>query len=396
MRNKIFPLYLTFLCMGFGDVVGPLVGLAKDSFILSYTMAQLIPFTGFLMFGILSIPIGIFQDRLGKKIILNLGLLIALTGLLLAILSGLYGKRILLNKNDFYVVLLSILSLCAGVTILQVVGNPLVYDVSPEGKYSKNLSLAQFFKSIGSSIGFLLPPLAMSFFHLEWSILFPFFSSIVLLTIIAVRYLNFEERDKHITHATLKSCLKLLKDKYVLIMVLSIFLYVGTEVSMSSTIPIYLKEYLGISGYSLWLSWALFFLPLVIGRYTGSIILNKIKPTKFLIYTSILSIIGLSLLFTSAEYNIYIGILLTGFGFANIFPLIFSITIEKIPNRANELSGLMISAISGGAIIPLIMGSIIDAFNLLAGFTVPLICLLYILITAIFNHRIEILKNGEL
>ncbi len=385
MRNKIFPLYLTFLCMGFGDVVGPLVGLAKDSFILSYTMAQLIPFTGFLMFGILSIPIGIFQDRLGKKIILNLGLLIALTGLLLAILSGLYGKRILLNKNDFYVVLLSILSLCAGVTILQVVGNPLVYDVSPEGKYSKNLSLAQFFKSIGSSIGFLLPPLAMSFFHLEWSILFPFFSSIVLLTIIAVRYLNFEERDKHITHATLKSCLKLLKDKYVLIMVLSIFLYVGTEVSMSSTIPIYLKEYLGISGYSLWLSWALFFLPLVIGRYTGSIILNKIKPTKFLIYTSILSIIGLSLLFTSAEYNIYIGILLTGFGFANIFPLIFSITIEKIPNRANELSGLMISAISGGAIIPLIMGSIIDAFNLL-----------YILITAIFNHRIEILKNGEL
>jgi len=60
MKMKTLPIFLVFLCMGFGDVVGPLVGLAKNTFQLSYTMAQLIPFVGFIMFGILSVPMGIY------------------------------------------------------------------------------------------------------------------------------------------------------------------------------------------------------------------------------------------------------------------------------------------------------------------------------------------------
>lgn len=387
MKNKSFPVYLIFLCMGFGDVVGPLVGLAKESFTLSYSMAQLIPFTGFIMFGLLSIPTGIFQERFGKKIILNAGLFIALLGLALGILNGLYGSSASLIKSNynFFLLLVTILSLCAGATILQVVGNPLVYDISSSGQYSRNLTLAQFYKSIGSSFGFILPPLAMTFLKLEWSILFPIFSAIVLVTIFSSQQLKIVNK-KNNHNPSIKSCLALLKDKYVLMMVVSIFLYVGAEVSMSSNIPIFLKEYIGISDYSLWVSWGLFFLPLVIGRFSGSLFLHKISAKMFLIYTSILSIGGIVLLFTAKDFLVFLGIALAGFGFANIFPLIFSITIEKIPDRANELSGLMISAISGGAIIPLIMGSISDALSLLVGFSIPFFCLLYILLVAILNN----------
>ncbi|MEG8989505.1 MFS transporter [Ignavibacteria bacterium 4148-Me] len=390
MKTRTFPIYLIFLCMGFGDVVGPLVGLAKESFTLSYTMAQLIPFTGFIMYGLLSIPVGIIQDRVGKKIVLRIGLITALTGLFLAIASGLYGNNIFYtNKNtlDFFLLLITIVSLCAGATILQVVGNPIVYDVSPEGKYSKNLSLAQFYKSIGSSIGFILPPIAAIYLNLDWSILFPVFAALVLLTFISVQQLQINDTKLERKHATFNSCFSLLKEKYVALMVIAIFLYVGAEVSMSSGIPIYLKEYMGISDYSLWLSWSLFFLPLVIGRYSGAKILNKIHARKFFLITTSLSIIGLCLLFTSKEYLVYSGIIIVGFGFANIFPLIFSLVIEKFPSRSNELSGLMITAISGGAIVPLIMGKISDMKSLLIGFTVPLICLLYILITAIISYK---------
>ncbi|MDH7605518.1 MAG: MFS transporter, partial [Melioribacter sp.] len=354
MKTRTFPIYLIFLCMGFGDVVGPLVGLAKESFTLSYTMAQLIPFTGFIMYGLLSIPVGIIQDRVGKKIVLRIGLITALTGLFLAIASGLYGNNIFYtNKNtlDFFLLLITIVSLCAGATILQVVGNPIVYDVSPEGKYSKNLSLAQFYKSIGSSIGFILPPIAAIYLNLDWSILFPVFAALVLLTFISVQQLQINDTKLERKHATFNSCFSLLKEKYVALMVIAIFLYVGAEVSMSSGIPIYLKEYMGISDYSLWLSWSLFFLPLVIGRYSGAKILNKIHARKFFLITTSLSIIGLCLLFTSKEYLVYSGIIIVGFGFANIFPLIFSLVIEKFPSRSNELSGLMITAISGGAIV---------------------------------------------
>lgn len=396
MKNKTFPVYLIFLCMGFGDVVGPLVGLAKDSFTLSYTMAQLIPFTGFIMFGLLSVPIGIFQDRKGKKGTIYLGLIIALTGLLLAILNGLNGKAFSIenkNKFDFYILLFTIFSLCAGATILQVVGNPVVYDISPEGKYSKNLSLAQFFKSIGSSIGFLLPPFVAVYFKLEWTILFPVFAALVFAALISVRQLNINERKSLNNPATIKSCLTLLREKYVTLMVFAIFLYVGAEVSMSSSIPIYLKETFGQSDFSLWLSWFLFFLPLVIGRYIGSIILSKFNPSKFLLVTSIISICGLLMLFVSNSAVVFLGIILIGFGFANIFPLVFSIVIEKMPERSNELSGLMISAISGGAVVPLIMGRICDIYNLMVGFVVPLLCLLYILFVSLWNNKYQLISN---
>ena len=69
MKMRVLPIFLAFLAMGFGDAVGPFVGLAKNEFALSNTMAFLIPFMGFIMFGILSVPVGIFQDKKGKKFV---------------------------------------------------------------------------------------------------------------------------------------------------------------------------------------------------------------------------------------------------------------------------------------------------------------------------------------
>ncbi|MFH2096194.1 MAG: hypothetical protein ABIJ16_10850, partial [Bacteroidota bacterium] len=69
------PVFLAFLCMGFGDAVGPLVSLVKDSFELKYFEAQLITMSGFIMFGVLSVPMGLLQDKKGKKYILNVGLI---------------------------------------------------------------------------------------------------------------------------------------------------------------------------------------------------------------------------------------------------------------------------------------------------------------------------------
>src|SRR3974377_383598 len=78
MKNKTFPILLAFLCMGFGDASGPLVGLAKSYFGPDNFMAQLLPSVGFIMFGLLSIPIGVLQDRTSKKFILLLGLIVGL------------------------------------------------------------------------------------------------------------------------------------------------------------------------------------------------------------------------------------------------------------------------------------------------------------------------------
>ena len=88
---KTAPIFLAFLCMGFGDAVGPLVGLVKESFSLSNFHAQLISLSGFIMFGLLSIPLGVLQDKKGKKFMMNLGLIIAFVGLIIPIINGIMG-----------------------------------------------------------------------------------------------------------------------------------------------------------------------------------------------------------------------------------------------------------------------------------------------------------------
>ena len=383
MKSKTFPIFLVFLCMGFGDVVGPLVGLAKDTFQLSYTMAQLIPFVGFIMFGILSVPMGLYQDRKGKRTVLFLGLSVALIGLVLPIFNGMYGSKVVFNTGEFsqfYFLLVSILLLCAGATILQVVGNPIMRDVSPEGTFSKNLSLAQSVKAVGSSLGFLLPPLLALSLGLDWGILFPVYSALIVITLVSVSRLTITEtKDPNTKAATMRSCLALLKTGYIFLMVFAIFLYVGAEVSMSSGVPILLKTHFGVQQLGLWVSWAIFFLPILLGRFAGSMILGKIPPKRFFVFTVFVAIAGILLMFTQNEILTYCGIVLVGLGFANVFPLVFSITIDHMPERSNELSGLMITAIAGGAIVPLVMGSVADAANsVLTSFVVPLACVLYI------------------
>jgi len=390
--KKIYPVYLIFLSMGMIDAVGPMVSLAKESFNISITMATMLPLLGYLMYGILSIPIGVLQDKKGKVFILKTGLIIAFSGLIIPIFSGMYGHLIVERGSllQFYKILMAILLLGAGGSILQVAGNPFIRDISNEGHYSRNLSLAQSFITVGSSLGFLLPTIMLHLFGFDWSILFPVYISIVLVSFIWLNSSKLTEKASNSEHhASLKTCLGLLKHKYVLMMVLGIFIYCGVEISMSSHVPILLNERFGISveKMGLLISWSLFYLPILIGRFLGSFILRTLTPKHLLLITGLIALTGIVMVFVNSYAITLLGILLVGLGFANIFPLLFSLTIEHMPEHSNELSGLMISAIAGGAFIPPIMGLVADSTSITLAFIVPLICILYLIIVANINNR---------
>ncbi|TCN64719.1 MFS transporter [Acetobacteroides hydrogenigenes] len=377
------PIFLAFLCMGFGDVVGPLTSQVQSDFHLSNFLAGLLTFMGFIMFGLLSIPLGIIQDRVGKRKVLIFGLAVALLGLILPIIG---------NFSSFVVLLVSILMLGAGATSLQVAGNPIMRDVSPEGKYSRNLSLGQFVKAIGSLSGSLVPLIAAKYWGLDWKILFPIYSAFIALTIVYILFAHIHESkpDENAKPATFKSCLSLLNNKFILAMVMGIFLYVGAEVSMSSKLPNYLADVFSYDIKKLGLLGTLFFfIAIMTGRFFGSVILNWMSPKRFLVITTILSIVGNLVLFFAPTATVaFVSIFIIGFGFANIFPLIFSITVDSMPEKANEISGLMVTAIIGGAVVPLLFGLVADYSNsIVAGFAVPLACLAYILLTALSTSK---------
>lgn len=375
-KNKTFPIFLAFLAMGFGDAVGPFVGLAKQQFDLSNFEAQIIAFMGFIMFGVLSVPVGLFQDRKGKKIVLMMGLGLALVGLVIP----------LFGLSNYALFLLTILLLGAGASILQVAGNPIMRDVSPPGKYARNLTIGQFIKAIGSISGSLIPFAAAKWFGLDWIILFPIYSAFLVITLVVIGFTRIEERDlEHTSTANLKSCFSLLKHPFIAMMVLGIFLYVGAEVSVSSGVPILLNNRFGIdlATFGL-LGNAFFFVAIIAGRFGGSIVLNWMDARKFLLMTSFMSIAGLLLMFTNSQPIVIAGIFITGLGFANLFPLIFSITVDSMPERSNEISGLMVTAIVGGAIIPPVMGLVADSTSVVFGFVVPLAAVAYVCYLAIY------------
>ena len=377
MRLQTLPVFLAFLAMGFGDAVGPFVGLAKNEFQLSNTVASLIPLVGFSMFGLLSVPVGLLQDKRGKKFVLLMGLTVALVGLL----NASFGL------DSFGRFLVTVLLLGAGAAMLQVAGNPIMRDVSEEGKYARNLALGQFVKAIGSLSGPMIPVIAARCFGASWKVIFPVYSVALLLSVLAVGALRVDEKRAERPAATLASCLSLLKNRYVLAMVGAIFLYVGAEVCMSAGIPLLLKERFAsdISREGL-LGTGLFFTALIIGRFSGGVVLNWIAPRRFFLATCLLSVIGLLMLWAPNPAVAALAMFLVGLGFANIFPLVFSIAVESMPERANELSGLMVTAIVGGAFVPPLMGMLADRASVQLSFVVPLIAILYVTWVAVTNQ----------
>lgn len=377
-KANAFPIFMAFLAMGFGDAVGPFVGLAKEQFQLSNFEAQLIAFMGFVMFGLLSVPVGLFQDRKGKKFVLLMGLSIALAGLIIP----------LFGLSEYGLFLLTILLLGAGAAILQVAGNPIMRDVSAEGQYARNLTLGQFIKAIGSLSGSLIPFVAARWFGLDWHILFPIYSTFLIFTILWVWFTPIKENRSEQATASLASCLALLQNRFIGMMVMGIFVYVGAEVAISTLVPILLSQKFGIdlATFGL-LGNAFFFIAILIGRFLGSMILGTLSPYSFFRITTLLSLLGLGLMFSNTQELVLIGIFLTGFGFANIFPLIFSITIEAKPERSNEISGLMVTAIVGGAIIPPLMGAVADFTSLTFGLIVPIAAIVYVLSLSLKKYR---------
>ena len=380
MKNSTLPIFLVFLAIGFGDAVGPFVGLAKETFELSNFQAQIIPFVGFLMFGLLSIPMGILQDKTGKKPILLTGLIIALGGLVLPIFG----------LNQYLLFLLTILLLGAGAAILQVAGNPIMRDVSAPGTYARNLTFGQFIKAIGSLSGSLIPFVAARWLGMDWSVLFPIYSVALLITILWVWLTPIKERDKtqEDVPASFSSCISLLNHKMVLAMVLGIFLYVGAEVTISSSAPLLLSENFGIDLQTFGiLGNTFFFLAIIIGRFAGTLVLNRISPVQFFKICCLFALVGLVLMGIPVQALSILGIALTGLAFANIFPLIFSITVDAMPERSNEISGLMVTAIVGGAFIPPLAGFVADTYGLSTSLVVPGLAVVYLLVISLNSKK---------
>lgn len=376
--NKLLPVFMSFIVMGFVDIVGVSTGYIQKDFNLPDNLAQLIPSMTFIWFFLLSVPVGIFQDKFGKKNILILGMALSGVGMLIPFIS-----------YSFPTMLTAFVFLGIGNTIVQVAANPLLQDVSPKEKFSSFMSLTQFVKAIVSLLG----PIITAFVTIQfgdWKLVFAVYAITSLIAVLWLYFTQIKESgsDKTKTPATFQSCFSLLKNPFILMMVVGIFLTVGADVGMNSNIQNYMMNVFGWDIDKASLGISIYFMGLMISRFLGAILLNFIKPQLFLSAAVTIALLSVVLMLFATNPTVgLIAIFLVGFGSGNLFPLIFSITVNKMPNRSNEISGLMIMAVSGGAVIPPIMGGISKSFGNLASLTVLILCMVYLFFISIVKPK---------
>ena len=382
--SQVIPVLMSFFVMSFIDLVGTGVDeLSRDSNTPSYIL-QLIPFVAFIWFFLLSVPVGIWQDKIGKKKALNIGILITAIGLFIPILG-----------NTLPVILVAFSLLGIGNTILQVSANPLLVDIVPGDKSSSILSFSQFVKSLGSVIGPFVaavvgPWLARLLGNTgggEWRYGLYLFAAVSIIAFVWLSSVQVEEKKSNAKRASLSSCFALLRNKYVLMMVLAIFAVVGIDVGINSNIGTFLIEKLGVPADTAIYGKSVYFFAKMTGTFVGAMLLTRLSSRKFLIASSIVAAVSMVLLaYTPNVVSAWIIIGLISLGVSNIFPLVFSLTVAKMPTRANEISGLMMMAISGGAVIPFLTGFAMTK-NINGGIYILLICILYILLAALVSKK---------
>ena len=353
---KLIPVMLCFFAMGFVDLVGIASNYVKADLNLSDSQANIFPSLVFFWFLIFSVPTGILMNRIGRKKTVLLSLVVTFVSLLLPIFGDSYG-----------LMLCSFSLLGIGNALMQTSLNPLLSNIISGDKLASSLTFGQFVKAIAS---FLAPYIAMwgatctiPQFGLGWRVLFPIYMVIAILAILWLSATPIEE-EKPDKASGFVDCLKLLGNPFIILCFLGIMCHVGIDVGTNTTAPKILMERLGMTLDEASFATSLYFIFRTIGCFSGSIILQKISSKLFFIISVICMLVAMVLLFVSdAQYVIYTAIALIGFGNSNVFSIVFSQALLSLPEKKNEISGLMIMGLFGGTVFPLLMGFASDAMG---------------------------------
>ncbi len=368
--SKVLPVLFGFFIMGFVDVVGISTNYVKQDFALSDTLANLLPMMVFLWFAVFSVPTGLLMNSIGRKKTVLLSMAVTFVAMLVPLIA-----------YRFEVVLVAFALLGIGNTILQVSLNPLLSNVVRGDRLTSSLTWGQFIKAIASFLGPVIAGFAAASLG-NWKMLFPIFAAVTLLSTIWLVFVRIEEKPVEGRISSFGACFALLKDKTILMFFLGILFVVGIDVGLNITIPKFLMERCDILLDQAGLGTSLYFIARTTGTFVGAILLVKFSGRSFLITSMVMAIVGMLVMLTmSSLWAILVLIFILGLAVANVFSIIFSAALQKMPERANEVSGLMIMGVAGGAVIPPLMGVVSDNLGQAGGLAVLLIAMFYLLFT---------------
>jgi fucose permease len=382
---------LVFFVISFlTNILGALNQKVSDSFTLTETMAGLLPFAFFIAYGVMSIPSGFLVEKYGEKKVMMVAFVFAFAGALLFAIFPVFN-----------VFVISLFTIGAGMAALQVVINPLLRVSGGEDNYAFNSVMAQLIFGLASFIS----PQMYSYFvvnidkgnvskpliglmsglvpaNMSWVSVYWTFAMISILMGVIIFFVKFpavelQEDEKVGSKA---SFLELIRDKYVILYFLGIFMYVGSEQGISYWMSKFLKLYhdvdpdvAGADAVSYF--WGL----MTVGGLLGLVLIKLFDSKQVLRWFTVLGIICLAAgLFGSAWVALW-ALPVSGFFLSVMYPTVISLGLNSVEKHHGSFAGILMTGIAGGAIVQILIGAISDIVSLRVGMMLIFLTLGYIL-----------------
>jgi len=369
----------------------------KALFSLNYAQSMLVQFTFFGAYFVTSLPCGKIVSRLGYKHSIVLGLLVAAAG------AALFYPAASLPSYALFLTAFFILA--TGITLLQVAANPYVSLLGPASGAPTRLNLVQAFNSLGTTLapkfgGVLilsgvvlgaaeilqLPDAELLAYRLQQAQLVqgPYLGLAIALAVLALLFyvsrLPVIVDDTSAEEARRHRFVDALRHRNLRLGTVGIFVYVGAEVAIGSFLINYISQAdIGNMPQSQAANYVAFYWGgAMIGRFVGAALMQKISARRLLLAAAAFDMLLLLVTMSSHGPVAVWSVVAIGLFNSIMFPTIFTLSIDGLGPLTGKGSSLLIMAIVGGAIIPLLQGMLADRIGIQYAFVLPLLCYGYI------------------
>lgn len=381
---RVFILLIVFFFVSLiTNIIGPLIPAIIRTFDLSLTMAAFLPASFFVAYAVTSIPCGIWIERAGERIVMIAAFLFAFVGSLLFALMPVYSTAIL-----------SLFIIGIGSAALQVAANPLMRVAGGEENYAFNAVLTQIVFGLASFLSPIIYTEVTMTYGLPWvSVYWILAGASFAMTVmmIVVRFPRVERNEVERVGA-LRVHIELLRMPLVWLFFLAVFCYVGLEQGLSNWMSEYLVQTFAIDPQTDGATivsrfWGL----MIVGSIVGLACLKLIDSKRVLLIFASLAMVSLSLALTGDYAIARWGFPFMGFALSVMWSIIFSLALNSVSAHHGTFAGILCTAIVGGAVAPLIVGSIGDLWGLRSGLAVLYVPILYILSVVVWAQ--PLIKN---
>lgn len=374
----LIPILFGFFAMGFTDVIGTAMAYVKKDFGFSDSLTSFLPSMIFLWFFVVSIPTGMLTTRIGRKNTVLLSLAVTVLGTLLPLVS--YTK---------YTIFVAFALLGIGNTIIQAALPALMSNVVSADQLTSRLSLGQFVKALCATVSPFIASLAAQTLG-NWKLIFPIYAAITVFVALGLLMTPIKREEVKGSATTFGGCLALLGNPFILAMFSGIFFVVGVDIGLGCAIPPFLQEVCKVPLDKAAMGPSVYYIAKTAGAFLGAIVLAKYSPAKCFPISALMALLAMVVMFFVKDTTLFLAcVVVASLGISNIFGMVFGQAMNRMPEKANEIAGLMVMAIAGGAVIPPVMGFVQGKMGPTGLIAVLIGCLVYMLFLGLFVAKQE-------